>query len=96
MNENDKHSVPTKCVGGGKFTKAANINAQSARNKSAVLTDLIVSRDLDLLAMTEVWHESSEDVSPYVVSFLQVIVLSILQGLQRTRMDQQRRVAEWL
>ena len=79
MNENDQHSVPTNCVGGGKFIKAANINAQSARNKSAVLTDLIVSRDLDLLAMTEVWHESSEDVA------IRRIVLSGYRSLDSAR-----------
>ena len=46
----------------GNFVRAASLNAQSAGNKSAVITDLINEHKLDVIAITEVWHRSSEDV----------------------------------
>ena len=39
------------------------INACSIRNKTAALTDLLVDQDLDILGITESFHESAEDVA---------------------------------
>ena len=53
MNErvNDKHIV------------LGHINAQSIRSKSAQLTNAIAENSIDILAVTETWHESSDDVT---------------------------------
>jgi len=39
------------------------LNACSIRNKTAVLTNMLVDENLDLLAITESFHESADDVA---------------------------------
>lgn len=41
----------------------ATLNVCSMRNKSATLTDILVSRDLDVFALTESWHEQEGDLA---------------------------------
>ena len=36
----------------------------SVRNKSASIVELISSHKLDIITLTETWHEGSEDISP--------------------------------
>ena len=40
-----------------------HINAQSIHSKSAQLTNAIAENSIDILAITEMWHESSDDVT---------------------------------
>lgn len=41
----------------------ATLNARSIRNKSAELCDVLSSYDLDVFALTEMWHEKDGDLA---------------------------------
>lgn len=41
----------------------ATLNARSIRNKSATLTDVLSSHNLDVFALTESWHERDDDLA---------------------------------
>lgn len=41
----------------------ATLNARSIRNKSATLTDVLSSHNLDVFALTESWHELDDDLA---------------------------------
>jgi len=49
-----------------RLLKVAVLNAQSLDNKSAAVHDMIVDKSLDVLAVTESWHDSAG--SPSVIA----------------------------
>ena len=47
----------------GDGIRAGCVNAQSINNKTAIIQELIAPQRLDLLLVTETWHETSDSLS---------------------------------
>ena len=60
-NENEPFNLKPRF--NDKPINAATFNTRSAANKSASIVELISVNKLDLLALTEVWQQSSDDVT---------------------------------
>ena len=58
--------------------RLASVNARSMRDKAPALSDLVVSKGIDLLGITETWLTTREspgdlaEMTPYGFSFLQI------------------------
>ena len=64
VNESDDQSPSMNVNNRSKrnYITVGSLNARSIRNKTAALTLSIADNDLDILAITETWCESSDDV----------------------------------
>ena len=47
----------------GRVIQAACLNVRSVNNKIAIISDLIKENKLQLIGLTETWHESQDDVA---------------------------------
>jgi exonuclease III len=56
----ESNHLNRKCPSG---LNIATLNVRSINNKSACVTDFISSRNIDVLALQETWHENSESLT---------------------------------
>ena len=68
---------------GGRTISAACLNVRSIRNKTAIVADIISESKLQILGLTETWHECCDDVALKKLLCPATVALRLLENRMR-------------